>query len=274
MERNYTLPSWLDKAIYEDLRAPYETQNCSLNIIDMNKDELLSYVGTYLPRTYVEATALFGHAIEIGALDTSKTELTVFDFGCGSGGELIGLFDIVSAHFPHLNSVTIFVCEGNPEHLSFFDTFLTYARQRVPFAINTHVAYGKITSLDDMRALSNRLASIASFDIICTFKALCELSDKSILDGKNPYTTFLSIFRKNLAEDGICVMEDLTFKDKNTGQWLGTWMKMVDNFYPQALVASHEMVCGDDAYNMGFTVSHSRKTLDTSKVCWRILKKC
>ena len=85
------LPSWLDDYIFEELGAKYCRSNADMTVIDWDKADVLNYLGTYFPRSYVEAFCIFEDYFrrETGLLERER--IAVFDFGSGTGGEIIGL---------------------------------------------------------------------------------------------------------------------------------------------------------------------------------------
>ena len=81
-----TLPDWLDRFIYNDLKGIYCRSNEDMTVIDWDKSDVLKYLGTYFPRSYTEAYCIFSHYMKVVNPYEHKTELSIFDFGCGTGG--------------------------------------------------------------------------------------------------------------------------------------------------------------------------------------------
>ena len=60
--------------------------------IDDDKAKTLNYLGTYFPRSYAESYCIFSEYFKSNNSDfADKEELSIFDFGSGTGGEIIGL---------------------------------------------------------------------------------------------------------------------------------------------------------------------------------------
>lgn len=108
------LPQWLDNLIFEQLGAKYCRSNSDMTVIDWDKKDVLNYLGTYFPRSYAESYCIFSHLFQAHPTIFSKKEdLSVFDFGCGTGGEIIGLLDAITNDIPHIKSVNVKAFDGN-----------------------------------------------------------------------------------------------------------------------------------------------------------------
>ena len=99
--KNKDLPKWLDKIIYTDLEAIFEPhpQDVVYNP-DQPYEFVRIYLGTYFPRSYAEAFCIVNNLFEnekylssIYALE----EVNILDFCCGTGGEIIGLIDVLQS---------------------------------------------------------------------------------------------------------------------------------------------------------------------------------
>ena len=96
MQDSVILPQWLDNLIFEQFGAKYCRSNADMTVIDWDKNDVLNYLGTYFPRSYAESYCIFTEFMtKWPNRFLKKKELSVFDFGCGTGGEIIGLLDAV-----------------------------------------------------------------------------------------------------------------------------------------------------------------------------------
>ena len=98
MERSVTLPSWLDHLIFDEMGARYCRSNSDMTVIDWDKSEVLNYLGTYFPRSYAEAYCIFSNALSEELISIDKHSVSIFDFGCGTGGEIFGLATAISEY--------------------------------------------------------------------------------------------------------------------------------------------------------------------------------
>ena len=78
----HKIPHWLDSYIFDNLGAKYCKSNSDMTVIDWDRGEILNYLGTYFPRSYVEARSIF--TVDTLISLASKQELSVLDFGCGT----------------------------------------------------------------------------------------------------------------------------------------------------------------------------------------------
>lgn len=105
------------------------------------------------------------------------------------------------------------------------------------------------------------------YDIIMSFKAICEFVTKKQFEERNPYQYLPVVFKDRLNDDGILLLEDVTTYNNTSKEWLP---KMMD----RGLCESH---CGikykNEGFNQCFLVSHSQRKDDKSKIAWRIIRK-
>lgn len=98
-----TLPKWLDDYIFKELGAKYCRSNSDMTVIDWDKKDVLNYLGTYFPRSYAEVYCIFNNYFERDEnIFSNKEEISIFDFGCGTGGEIVGLITIINKIFPNI----------------------------------------------------------------------------------------------------------------------------------------------------------------------------
>ena len=112
------LPKWLDDLIFKELKAQYRPQYSDMTNIDDDKEKTLKYLGTYFPRSYVESFCIFSDYFNSKKSDfADKEELSIFDLGSGTGGEIIGLLTVLDEQFPNLKKVSIVALDGNQHAL-------------------------------------------------------------------------------------------------------------------------------------------------------------
>ena len=121
--KNKDLPKWLDKIIYTDLEAIFEPhpQDVVYNP-DQPYEFVRIYLGTYFPRSYAEAFCIVNNLFEnekylssIYALE----EVNILDFCCGTGGEIIGLIDVLQSKLPNLRRINIDAFDANSDSIRF-----------------------------------------------------------------------------------------------------------------------------------------------------------
>ena len=90
MKTNITLPQWLDALLFDELGAKYCPSNADMTVIDWDKHDVLNYLGTYFPRSYTESYCIFSQYLSSNPALCQQSTIRLFDFGCGTGGEIIG----------------------------------------------------------------------------------------------------------------------------------------------------------------------------------------
>lgn len=261
------LPKWLDDLIFNELGAKYCRQNATMTNIDDDKEKALNYLGTYFPRSYAEAYLLFSALFkEERQAYIGKNELSIFDFGCGTGGEIIGLLTAIEEKLPEVQSVEIVAFDGNNDALRLYEQVLAKFKVLSKVAVNNQIFPTKVTDFYDLSIVEDVLTN--DFDLIITFKAICEFVTKQQFEQQNPYEHIVKTFLPKLKNDGYMVLEDITVPVSYgvSEEWLP---KIMDKGLSET---ECEVVYDNPNYNIAIYVNHSRKKDDVSKVAWRIIK--
>jgi len=259
------LPAWLDSFIFDTLNAKFNRTNQDMLVIDWDKTMMLDYLGTYFPRSFAESYCIYkGYFHANAKLYSERRELSVFDFGCGTGGELIGMLCALSEQNNSLSKVTIKALDGNVHALRLLESIIRELQKRVDFEIDLRVSPIEIDDVYDLSILDAILSQ--SFDIIMSFKAICEFVTKQQFEAHNPYEHIIHTFSRKLAKDGIMCLADVTTYSDVSQDWLP---KMMD-----AGISRNEMsvLMANEGYNETYTISHSHQKGDKSKIAWRIIK--
>lgn len=261
----YKIPDWLDRYIYDTLGATYCKQNENMTVIDWDKSKILNYLGTYFPRSYVEARCIINSTI-LSKLK-AKEELSIFDFGCGTGGEIIGLLTNIEEFLPNVKSIRLIAFDGNYDALKLFEKVLSEYNKTSKLTISYRIAPIRIADFYDLSILDDLIKG--PFDLILSFKAICEFVTIDQFKGANPYTHIIQTYIPHLSKDGLMILVDVTLYNNVSHEWLP---KMID----KGLSKTNSIVIDrNEGYNQTFCINHSRidPGYDTSKVCWRILEK-
>ena len=265
METCVTLPQWLDNLIFEELKAQYCPRRTNMTNIDDDMEESLNYLGTYFPRSYDESYCIFRDYFQKHDSEfVNQDELTVFDFGCGSGGEIFGLLTVLSDQRPQLQKIKIVAFDGNQNKLRLYEKIMAKFQEQVPLLIQNRTIPHKIDDFYDMGIIDSVISD--SFDMIITFKAICEFVTKQQFETKNPYMHFVQTFLPKLSKDGIMLIEDITSINETSNEWQS---KTMDD----GLSDANCRVVSKNIWNyQTYTITHSQKSSDVSKVAWRIIK--
>jgi len=264
MNTNVQLPQWLDDLIFEQLGAKYCRSNTDMTVIDWDKNDVLNYLGTYFPRSYAESYCIFSDYFKKRPEQfDNKTELSIFDFGCGTGGEIIGLLIALSENCPNVNTVRVLALDGNDNALQLYDHVLLELKKHVGLKIENHSAQLRIDDFYDLTVLNNVLRK--RFDLIISFKAICEFVTKQQFEQQNAYEHITKFLLPKLTEDGIILLVDVTSYNGISKEWLPM---MLDR---GLMSANCHLISKNEGYNQTYTISHSRVCNDFSKVAWRII---
>lgn len=275
------LPHWLDKKIFNEHNAIYapEHERYEYNL-DLNDEELKVYLGTYFPRSYAEMFCIVDNLMQNQAfaeIIQSEDPINVLDCGCGTGGEILGLITAFAKHLPKVN-VKVTAIDGNEGALAILKELVkSNPSHNVDIQLTTLCQ--TFNTSEDLEKLAN---GKKNYHFVLCDKIVCELISKQILPN-NAYAIIAKMLASHLHENGLLIMLDVTTKDEHSGL-----------FYPQLLNNSiNEYVCKSRTIEtllplscacyerckdlcfmqQTFSVSHSHKTGDESRVCYRVLCK-
>lgn len=264
-ERNIVLPKWLDDLVFIKLGAKYSRANQDMLVIDWNKQKILNYLGTYFPRSFAESYCIYSRYFRMHQLNyVSKDELSIFDFGCGTGGELIGLLLAIKENCSNITKVNIRALDGNVHALRILESVLNRTQEVLEIEIKHHIMPLIIDDFYDLSVVKSVLD--CRFDIFVTFKAICEFVTKQQFEENNPYSHIINTFRDKVNDDGIMCLADVTSYNDVSQDWLP---KMLDRGVADC---GMNVLMQNDGYNETYRVSHSQHKSDISKIAWRIIK--
>ena len=266
MQDRVTLPQWLDNLIFEQLGAKYCRSNADMTVIDWDKNDVLNYLGTYFPRSYAESYCIFSDYFKNHSEQfVNKAELSIFDFGCGTGGEIIGLLTAMSENCPNVKNARIVALDGNDNALQLYDNVLGELKKHIEIKIENQSAQLRIDDFYDLNVLNNVLKR--KFDLIISFKAICEFVTKQQFEQNNAYEHIAKFLLPKLMDGGILLLVDVTTYNDTSKEWLP---KMMD----RGLIAANcHIIDKNDGYNQSYSISHSCVTNDVSKIAWRLIRK-
>ena len=266
MKNSVTLPQWLDTLIFDQLGAKYCRSNADMTVIDWDKNDILNYLGTYFPRSYAESFCIFSDFFKkYPERFGNKTELSVFDFGCGTGGEILGLVDALSNNIPYIKQVRIIALDGNQHALRLLERVTKRYNALSRITIILRVVPLIIDDFFDLTTANRILRE--NFDIIMTFKAICEFVTKEKFERRNAYAHIVSEFLPKLKADGIMLLVDVTTYSNVSKEWLPKMMDLGLKNLGCSLLQKNE------SYNQPFYVTHSKMECDISKIAWRLIQK-
>lgn len=261
-----TFPQWLDTLIYDELNGRYCRENSDMTVIDWSREKILNYLGTYFPRSYTESYCIFKQYLNENDIFLHEDSLKMLDFGCGTGGEIIGFATALSECRPNIRTLKIKAIDGNQFALNRLEDVCDEFNKRSSLQIEGNPSAIKIDDFYDLEILDEILDY--DYDVVVSFKAVCEFVTKQQFEEKNPYEHLTKFMLPRIAEGGIMLLVDITTKNNVVQEWLPVLM---DNGLKKA---GASVIGRNEAYNECFVVKHSCQPHgDTSKIAWRLIVK-
>ena len=264
--KNYIkLPKWLDDLIFKDIQAVHNPYEKDMVVLNWGRKDTLNYLGTYFPRSFAESYCIFSKYFRLNKEAYElETSLNIFDFGCGTGGEMLGLLWAIVENL-NISNLNIKALDGNFYGLRIFEELMTRFKKEFYSEICLTVMPLQIDDIYDMSLVSLRIPN--DNHIILIFKSICEMASLRQFEERNPYQHILGIMLDKLNPKGIICLADISSFNEEQQEWLP---KLID----QACRETNINICmRNENFNERYYVSHSSKILDSSKLSWRILNK-
>lgn len=274
------LPHWLDRYIFESLGAKYSPEHTRYEYnLDLSKEEIAIYLGTYFPRSYSESFCIYDNLLKnenYHHIISKHSIINVLDIGCGTGGELVGLITALTKYLSISIIIHIDAFDGNEYSLSALRNIIMMMKSQTHHTIElvTHFKKYTLKSKIDTNDLKDQV-----YEFIFCNKVVCELISHDVIPTE-AYRKIAKSLCPQLSDDGVFLLLDVTTKDTKAGVFYPLIMNKELNDYvnehiefstllPLACSKEH---CRDSCFmQQTFQVSHSRKSNDESKVCYRIL---
>jgi hypothetical protein len=150
--------------------------------------------------------------------------------------------------------------------LRIYERIFEESKYHLNFETKTQVVPLEIEDFYDLSVLLSVLHG--NFDIIMTFKAICEFVTKDRFETNNPYAHIVRSFMPKLKNDGVILLDDVTSYNNVSQEWLPKMMDAGLSMLPHC-----HTIMKNHGYNQSFIVHHTNKNADVSKVAWRIIQK-
>ena len=285
MVESVTLPQWLDTIIYDKFEAIYEPRPHDV-VYNPNQpyDFVKLYLGTYSPRSFAEAYCiveeLFHNSVYTNAYIEFE-EINILDFCCGTGGEILGMISILQSRLPNLKRINIDAVDANPDSIRFLHHLIDELDGIDDITVEIHINPQClfIDSDQDLVDLINLFNM--KYDYILSFKALNEFVQSNTFPEDNIYSKIAECFLTLLSPCGVFILSDITTKHNESNRFYPLIMNSgLNNFLrsneayksivPHACYYMEE-ICDGCYMQKTFTVSHSRKKDDITRIAYRVL---
>lgn len=276
------LPVYLDKMIFNQLGGIYAPDfNRFEHNLDLNHSEVLNYLGTYFPRSYSESFCIFSSLFEKNKFcrEISKqNELNILSIGCGTGGDILGLLASIDKYIAYKKRINIIAIDGSEEALDVLDKLISELSRGSKHKIVINRKFQRFESLQD---LNLDLFEIKQFDFVLSFKLVCEIIALGNGNNDDSYYVYLEKVLPKLTNSGVCLLLDVTTKQKHTtynpillNSQTNQFLKD-NNKYASILPRTcfhFENKCNHSCFSQKiFKVTHQKKVNDISKVSFRLI---
>lgn len=287
-EYSYKLPQWLENYLFDELGAKYmpDHDRFSYNL-DLNINENKIYLGTYFPRSCIECYTIFSSIFTKSnyASQLQKESLTLFDFGCGSGGDMLGTLLAIEQFLPTITKVSIVAVDGNKSALVNLDKLFAKYKENSRLNVELEIFPFAIEGEKEIKKLLDycSIIGIDKFDFFLTSKAICEFVSKNLVE-QNAYTYFATLFAPLLSQQGIMTFVDVTIPIESIGnrflpyymfEGLNDFEKQNSTQYKTVLPLSchnKATICNTSCFSQHkIYVSHRGKTNDLTKITYRMI---
>ena len=140
---------FLERMILEPAGARYNPDwKKARENLENSHDENLDYLGTYFPRTVLESAVIFEHLMRtmpsVKKMLAERDVIRVLDFGCGTGGELLGFLIALGWEFNwELPAVEVDAIDGNQDALGMMQDIMHLCRDKWDFDLRVRTVTHK-----------------------------------------------------------------------------------------------------------------------------------
>jgi len=280
-----SLPKYLDELIfggYYGAKYQPDFKRYTYNK-DLDEEELLTYLGTYFPRSYCESFCIFNDVFSNEDYERRIQEsenITILDIGCGSGGEIIGLLEILEQRIPQNLPLDIYTFDGNAQVQDILMDLIGQFQKETNSPRQIQI-YTNITDFinEATFAITAKEIETMHFDFIMCNKMCNELISKHHIT--DAYYNICQYFAPLLSKNGVLCLLDVTTRDEKSGCFYPMLLNQQVNRFTKnnsefSTVMPLSCANHSDCNNLCFTerkyyVTHSMKEKDLSKVAFRLI---
>ncbi|NLN61149.1 MAG: hypothetical protein GX147_10765 [Deltaproteobacteria bacterium] len=213
------LPSFIDDQL-ERMGAVYQKkkQGARFNFEATHQDNQI-YLGTYFPRTVIEAWNILSELFSIPAIGSAlrqKDTIRILDIGSGTGAAVAGTLLALSNWGGCEAPIEITAVDTNQDALCKQGDILESFRDfiNLDYTLACHCVNLPV----DLESYVPALSAIADqfgtqYDIITSWKCLCEFYNVNYASAQGIISNTLRIASRLLLPYGLCIIADVTTRD-------------------------------------------------------------
>ena len=281
------LPEWIDEAIFDRFRAnhkPAGRRRTFNRNLDSDRDGILTYLGTYFPRSLAESFVIFDSLLSDKGLANAlscEERISICSVGTGTGGDLLGLVLAINKRVPTATQLDIVSIEGNENAHEIMCSLFDVVQMHVTTNLNLRLVNHVFEPPKPFARVDKILPSSPdAFDFIISSKMLNELDSARV--SEQPYYEFCSAFTDLLKLTGVLLVLDVTSPNGAGGRWTPTLLNgQVNDFLAECdqfktilplLCNRFEGDCMSSCYTQNaIYVSYRNITNECSKICYRVI---
>ena len=193
---DFILPRWLRghiEKIAEGL-PPLSAKEVQ-RTVNLTRDDVQRYARTYLPRSCAEMFVILDWVL---GGEKVKSDISVLDVGCGSGGAALGCLLAIHKHSTGTCSIKIHGVDVNDHSLSF--------AEQVFRASQNEIRDDKIVFEPIKEDISNGITTTRRYDVVIASKSIGELA---LLNDANVYAKIVRQCADKTTEEGVLLVVDI-----------------------------------------------------------------
>lgn len=214
MNTTKNLPEWLHSFIYETLGGYYQPDRIAArDNLNSGEKENQRYLGTYFPRSYTESYCIFSNLFENAEYQNmmkDRDTLRLLSFGCGTGGDLLGLMGAIAEKLPWIRILDIVAYDGNFNAVDMLKKIVEHPAVQQRFETVPSPDYSPIP-MKDRKDFNLFCSCLKGFDVIVSMKMVNELCTRGIFN-ENPIGQFMEGLYPHLDGKGVMLVSDVPIK--------------------------------------------------------------
>lgn len=281
------LPEWINVLVFDRYGATHNPAGRKRTFdsnLDSDRTGVLTYLGTYFPRSLAETFVIFDSLLSDKNLANSlacEPSINICSVGTGTGGDLLGLILAIDKWLPNSMQINIVSIEGNADAHEVMRGVVDEAQKHIGMSINLNPVNHVFTAPKPFGRIRDFMPQYPqSFDFVISSKMLNELDKARV--SEQPYYEFCSVFSAALKPTGVLMVLDVTSPNGAGGRWTPALLNgQVNEFLANnvryktvlpLLCNRFEGECGRSCYTQNaIYVNYRNVANECSKICYRVI---